>query len=124
MGVAVVVFVFAAAGCGSGGRHSTTGSGDAQPTYTLRQVKAAFAAQGFRLQKSLGSPRNRLVVLFDPQRTGPFGYQRIGRKQPSVTQFLVFLSSGPHFTRRGNLTVYFAEGQGPIARAALRHLGR
>ena len=94
-------------------------------SYTLHEVKAAFAAQGVTLQKMLGN--RRLVVLKKSGWFGPFGYQshfvgRAGHEQPLVTHFLVFVGSGPHSEQRGNVWVAYSDGEGPTVRAALRQL--
>jgi hypothetical protein len=120
----LLIAALLAGGCGSASTDSKARSGVAQPKYTLPQVTTAFAAQGFHLVKSPAGRPGHFVVLFDPVRTGAFGYQRIGGARPSVTQFLVFLRSGPHFTRRGNVSVYFGDGERPIVKAALRKLVR
>ena len=111
----VVALGFVAAGCGSTSRRPT-------PEYTLRQIKAAFAAQGITLRKMLG--HRRLVVLVDSQWSGPFGYQRAGHGDSSVTQFLVFVRDGPHTTQRGTVSVAYGDGEGQTVKAALRQLAR
>jgi hypothetical protein len=111
-GIALVLVAgFVLAGCGSSG---------ARHRYTLRQVKTAFAAQGITLRKMVGT--RHLVVLKDSQWFGPFGYQRVGDKQSSGTQFLVFVGNGPHSTQRGNVWVGYSAGEGATVRAALRKL--
>ena len=71
-GVAVVVVALVAAGCGAGSKRSTTGDG--RQKYTLQQVKAAFAAEGVKLDKMVHT--RHLVVLRRAGWFGPFGYQR------------------------------------------------
>jgi hypothetical protein len=66
--------------------------------------------------------RRRLVVLVDSQWDGAFGYQRIGHKEPSVTQFLVFVRDGPHSDQHGNVWVAYGDGQRPTVKAALHQL--
>lgn len=68
--------------------------------------------------------RRRLVVLVDSQWNGPFGYQRVGHKKPSITQFLVFVRDGPHSAQRGNVWVAYGDGQRPVVEAALHQLAR
>src|SRR3954469_16838260 len=97
--------MFVAAGCGSASGHPSTMARVAPPEYTLKQVKSAFATQGITLRKMLS--RARLVVLVDSQWDGPFGYQRVGHKRPSVTQFLVFVRDGPRSTQHGNVWVAY-----------------
>lgn len=114
-----------AAGCGSA-RHATYGAG---PTYTLRQVKAAFAAKGIPLQKMLGPRGGHMIVLVDPEWSGPWGYQHVGGPppvgvMPSVTRFLVIVSGGRHSTQSGNVSVEYGDAQRLTVSAALRHLTR
>ena len=120
----MLAVVFVAAGCGSARRHPTTRAAVSRPQYTLQQVKAAFAAQGISLQKTVGT--RRLVVLKDSQWNGPFGYQNGGGyyKQFPVPEFLVFVRDGPHSTRRGNLWVGYGDGEGATVTTALRQLAR
>lgn len=120
-GIALLAFVLVAAGCGSSSGRPATESGAGRPQYTLRQVKAAFAAQGFTLQRLPGH-RGGLVVLADLQRAGAFGYQRVGDKKHSGKQFLVFVGNGPHSAQQGNVWVGFSDGDGPAVRASLHQL--
>ena len=108
---AVLAVAFVAAGCGAASRHSATGV--ARQTYTLQQVKAAFAAEGIPLDKMLHTRRR--VVLRRAGWFGPFGYQRTGGwtgvsgshslSHPLVRQFLVFVGNGPRSQKRGNVFV-------------------
>src|SRR3954465_12515141 len=112
--------MFVAAGCGSASGHPSTMARVAASQDRLKEVQAAFATQGITLRKMLG--RARLVVLVDSQWNGPFGYQRVGHKRPSVTQFLVFVRDGPHTTQHGNVWVAYGDGEGPTVKAALHQL--
>lgn len=118
-GIAVIAVAFLAAGCGGSvrGQSSTI-------RYSLREVKAAFATQGVQLQRMRSGSRD-LIVLYDPTRTGAFGYQRIGSEQaPGGAQFLVFVGNGPHGTESGNVFVTYGEGESATVKTALRQLER
>lgn len=119
-GIALLVAAFVVTGCGSASKHPTTARAVTRPRYALQQIKAAFATEGITLQKMVGT--RRLVVLKDSQWDGPFGYQRVGHKQSSVTQFLVFVGNGPHSAQRGNVWVGYSDGEGATVKAALGQL--
>jgi len=129
-GIAVVAVALVAAGCGAGSKRPATGT--AGQKYTLQQVKAAFAAEGITLDKM--SHTRHLVVLRRAGWFGPFGYQRTtgwsgvsgsySLTRPSVTEFLVFVGSGPHYEQRRNVFVGYSAGERPTVAAALRQLAR
>jgi hypothetical protein len=128
--IAVIALACVVTGCGATSRHSATSV--ARPSYTLHQVKAAFATEGITLDKMLRT--RRLVVLRRAGWFGPFGYQRTGGwagasgsyslSHPPVTQFLVFVGNGRHSQQRGNVFVGYSEGEGQSVSAALRKLAR
>ena len=95
--------------------------------YTLNHVRAAFAAQGIRLRTLRRLRGGRVIVLFDPRWRAPRGYHyRHSGKQPSATQFLVFVhvnaGSGGYWLEDGNLWVDNGQGLGPKVDAALPKL--
>ena len=101
----------------SGGPHRFATS------FTLRQVKAAFATQGILLQRMPSGPskKSKFVVLTDAQ--GPFGYQ-LTRPIASGVRYMVFVVGGGsgHKARFGDVLVWYGDGSGPAVRAALRRL--
>ncbi|HJU36335.1 MAG TPA: hypothetical protein VJ716_02825 [Gaiellaceae bacterium] len=120
--IAAIAVVCVAAGCGSSSTGSREKKRQPRPSYTLRQIKAAFAAQGIRLQKMMAPGGHHLVILKDSQWDGPFGYQHIDRGESSVKQFLVFVRDGPRSAQRGNVWVAYADGQRSTVNAALHEL--
>jgi len=90
-------------------------------------VRAAFATQGIRLRTLRRLRGGRVIVLFDPRWRAPRGYHyRHSGKQPSATQFLVFVhanaGSGGYRVEDGNLWVDNGQGLGPKVDAALPKL--
>jgi hypothetical protein len=116
-GVTLLAVVFVMTGCGSSGSHASGGS---QSDYTLRQVKAAFLAQGFTLQSVARRPG--VVVLADLRRSGAFGYQHTGYTQDAGTQFLVFVGDGRHSAEQRNVWVGYGGDEVQSVKAALHGL--